>query len=228
MTNLNINIKSLPNNIEKFVISILNLKPPYCYGFINTLELNNVVIKTKNKFKNYENMITKKLIKSIRASFMRNFMMFNHKNLTINSKNIYSDYKNDIDVLDISKKYDISPLNIIRFIFDNKYSNKLTFLIKNTNLLNNYDLQQLNIAICNDTFALINQSTIHSESLLFENIVEKFLIKNNIKFKTQEQLVKEQTKLYGKPTITPDFLILSDLFINNIKINWIDAKNFYG
>ena len=41
-------------------------------------------------------------------------------------------------------------------------------------------------------------------------------------------LTEEQIKLYGKPINTPDFLILSDLFINDKKINWIDAKNFYG
>ena len=228
MTNLNIDIKSLPNNIEKFVISILNLKPPYCYGFINSLELNNVVIKTKNKFKNYENMITNKLIKSIRASFMRNFMMFNHKNLTINSKNIYSDYKNDIDVLDISKKYNVSPLNLLRDIFFKKYKEKLTKLILDKNSLSSYDLKQLNIAIKNDAYSLVNQDSILYESLKFEKKVEEFLKINNIKFKTQEQLVKEQIKLYNKPINTPDFYILSDLYINNNKINWIDAKNFYG
>ena len=35
-------------------------------------------------------------------------------------------------------------------------------------------------------------------------------------------------KKYNKAINTPDFLILSNLEINGIKINWIDAKNFYG
>ena len=54
------------------------------------------------------------------------------------------------------------------------------------------------------------------------------MIKNKVSFKTQDQLVKEQTEQYGRPIITPDFLILSDLEINGQKIKWIDAKNFYG
>ena len=41
-------------------------------------------------------------------------------------------------------------------------------------------------------------------------------------------LTIEQIEKYGKPINTPDFLILSDFYINNKKINWIDAKNFYG
>ena len=33
---------------------------------------------------------------------------------------------------------------------------------------------------------------------------------------------------FGKAINTPDFLITSEFIINNKKINWIDAKNFYG
>jgi hypothetical protein len=41
-------------------------------------------------------------------------------------------------------------------------------------------------------------------------------------------LAKEQMKNNNYPTNTPDFFILDDLNINGVKINWIDAKNFYG
>ena len=66
------------------------------------------------------------------------------------------------------------------------------------------------------------------ESVGFEKQIEHFLNKNSIKYITQEELVKEQIKKYGQPINTPDFLIKSDLYIGNYKINWIDAKNFYG
>ena len=52
--------------------------------------------------------------------------------------------------------------------------------------------------------------------------------KYKIKFKTEKILIKEQTEKYGRPILTPDFLILNELFINNKKINWIDAKNYFG
>ena len=47
-------------------------------------------------------------------------------------------------------------------------------------------------------------------------------------YKTQEQLTQEQKIKFGKATNTPDFLITSELIINSKKVNWIDAKNFYG
>ena len=45
---------------------------------------------------------------------------------------------------------------------------------------------------------------------------------------TSKKVLKEQIKTHGHPINTPDFLIKSDLYINNYKINWIDGKNFYG
>ena len=62
----------------------------------------------------------------------------------------------------------------------------------------------------------------------FEIKLGKLLTRHGVRFKTQEELVEEQIKLYGKPINTPDFLILDDLRINGYKIGWIDAKNFYG
>ena len=115
----------------------------------------------------------------------------------------------------------------MRFIFKEKYNKKLTKLI-NSKIINEFDKNQLKKAISNDYYCLVNQDNILKQSMEFEKKIEKILIKNKIKFKTKEDLVKEQTELYGKPINSPDFLIESDLIINNIKINWIDAKNYYG
>jgi hypothetical protein len=84
------------------------------------------------------------------------------------------------------------------------------------------------LAIENDVYALIDQSQIQKDSEKFELDIKKILDQNNIKYKTQEELVVEQIKNHGMPINTPDFLIKSDLYINGRKINWIDAKNFYG
>ena len=66
------------------------------------------------------------------------------------------------------------------------------------------------------------------EATKFEKKIEDYLIKNNIKYKTQEMLSEEQIKKFGQPISTPDFYIIDDLYINDKKIKWIDAKNFYG
>ena len=57
---------------------------------------------------------------------------------------------------------------------------------------------------------------------------ENFLIKSKIKYKTQDDLAREQKEKYGHAISTPDFYIIDDLYINNVKIKWIDAKNFFG
>jgi len=220
------NSKPIKNEIEKYIINLLNKKPYECYAEISDTELEMILTKTINKFVNTN--INKKIILSIRSSYIKNHMIIKFGNIDKNNKNILFDYNNKINVLQISSKYDVSPLNIIRFVFKNKYSNKLTYLINNKNLIDKYDITQLNIAIDNDVYALIDNSKILTESINFELDIQNKLDKLNIKYKTQNQLSDEQTKLYGMPINTPDFYILSNLYIKNYKINWIDAKNYYG
>jgi len=55
-------------------------------------------------------------------------------------------------------------------------------------------------------------------------VSEKVIDKINILEATKLAMKKAIKKLKRKP----DFLILDDLWINGQKINWIDAKNFYG
>ncbi len=225
---LNINSEGLPNKIEKYVISKMNLKAPMCYGNMKEGELNKIYQNTQETFPNYKDEINKNIILSMRSSWVKNHMITKHKNLYINSKNILKDYKNNKDVLEISENYDVSPLNILRFVFDKIYHKKLTKIILNQEQLEEHDREQLNEAINNDAYALINHSKILNESLEFEDMIKKILDSMKITYKTQEELVNEQTKIYGRPINTPDFQIKSDLFINDLKINWIDAKNFYG
>jgi hypothetical protein len=214
----------LSNEIEQYIIKLLDKKPYQCYTRIENNEVDYIHDKILQKF---NININKNIILSIRASYVKNHMINNHKNINYNKKKIIMDY-NNINILEISTKYDVSPLNLIRFIFKQKYSKKLTYLIKHTNILTKYDLSQLNLAIDNDIYALIDNNVVLTESINYELDIQNFLDKHNIKYNTQDQLVEEQTKLYGRPISTPDFLIKSNLFIDNKKINWVDAKNYYG
>jgi hypothetical protein len=69
----------------------------------------------------------------------------------------------------------------------------------------------------------------------YELEVERLLRRTDIQFKTQENLVKEQTELYGRPIITPDFLFLEPVMVivthpdgsvTDHRVNWIDVKNY--
>jgi predicted component of type VI protein secretion system len=81
-----------------------------------------------------------------------------------------------MNILELTKKYDISPLNLLRTIFKNKYNNDIISLYKNPKLLDDNDKEQLNIAIANDIYALINQDTIQNDAILFENNIQQNLI----------------------------------------------------
>ena len=221
---ININIKNIiPDEIEKIIIKKINKNPPDCYGKITDNELDNI---NKNIFDNYKININKHIIASIKSSYMKNVIIKNHYNLNKNSKLILYDYPN-YGILYLSTKYNLSPMTIIRFIFDQLYHKKIKELLLN-NKLSSFDKEQYYIAEQNDIYVTLNQNDQSEQSIIFEKQIEQFLIKNSIDYKTQDQLTQEQIIKYGKAINTPDFLITSELIINSKKVNWIDAKNFYG
>lgn len=223
-----IKINSFDWKIEKFICKNINLKPPESYAKINKYKLDELYFMIINKFSLLNNELLKEIILSINANNMRNYILNNHSRIIKLQNKIINDYNNNPNILDLVKLYDGSPLNLLRIIFFKKYKVKMTNIIKNLSILSPIDKTQLDIAIANDAYALVNQDEILKNSIDFEKKIENILIKKNIKFKTQEELANEQKKLEGFVSNTPDFLILDEFYINGIKINWIDAKNFYG
>jgi hypothetical protein len=220
---MNINIKLLniiPDNIEKYVVSKILFN-----NFGKILDSDLIIIQ-KKILKRYNKSINKHIIGSIKSTYMKESIMKHHHRLFKYSNYILNNYKLN-NILILSKKFNLSPMTIIRFVLEKSYGKKLKQLIDN-NLLESYDKTQYEIASQNDIYANLDQINVSIESLRFEKLIEDYLIKNNIKYYTQEDLTIEQTKKYGHAINTPDFLIKSDLTINNHKINWIDAKNFYG
>lgn len=236
MTKLNfdykIEINPLDNTVEKYICSKLDLTPYKSYAPMSEKEIKYLFEKIINKFKNSSSNIpeyfNEKIILSIRANLMREHMIKTHRKLLKQKINIIRDYDNQMDILNLSTKYDGSPLNLLRIIFINKYKKKLTQIIVKNKILDQRDREQLDIAISNDLYALINQNEILKKSSDFELKIQNILDSLGIRYKTQEDLAKEQIKKSNVATNTPDFLILDNLIINGIKINWIDAKNFYG
>ena len=226
MTKINININHISYDLEIKLANALLIKGNY--KKLNTRQID--------KLKRY--IIKKKLrlqiedILSIRSSYMTMKIMKNSNRLKNSINKIYKLYGKNISLKELSKKYDLPPIPLIKnILYKKKYSKDIVksfFHGKNLNKLNNFDSKQLIFAIENDIFNKVVQTSQIENSENFEIEVGNFLKKHNIKFKTQDDLVKEQNEKYGRPVNTPDFLILSDFYINNKKINWIDAKNFYG
>jgi hypothetical protein len=226
------------NNIEKYIIDCIK-KQKHSIDFFSLVDdkFCDVIYKgIKNKF----NIILKhqcQLINSIKSAFVKSIIISNNHRLIENRKKIKDIYINneknfnnkinyENPVKYISETYTLSPLNIMRFIIKTKYSQKLTKI--NKKKLSKFDNKMIDYSIECDKYALIDGSKIMKDALQFEKDIEKILIKLKIKFKTQDELAEEQIKEFGKAINTPDFLILSEFYVNKIKINWIDAKKFYG
>lgn len=224
--------KSLPYKIERKILKHAMIKGDY-----NKLSqkhedfLNNKIIKYNKK---YNINLTIDIIRSIRSANIKDKIIKSHHTLLNNANTIYNEYKTEsMSILDLSKKYDYSPMSIFRAMLKIKGLNKLQIkqILKNptiSNSISKRDYAQLELATKNDYFVTINQSNQLKKATEFEEKIASFLDSHDIKYKTQEELSEQQIKLHGKPINTPDFLIIDNLFINNKQIKWIDAKNFYG
>lgn len=166
------------------------------------------------------------IIISYRNQLLKEKVIKDHYKIINNIQNIIKDYENK-DIIEISKKYNFSPMSIIRIIIKNKYpSYKLS--LKNLNELNKYDKEQVLLAEENDTVANLNQGDQQLKSEKYEEKIKHFLDNKKIKYKTQEELVTEQKNDKGYAYATPDFLLKEKIVINDYIVNWIEVKNFYG
>lgn len=225
MTRLNIKINTISYKLEKKLAKAVIIKGNY----------KKLTDKQLDKLNNYINIkklnISLEDVLSIRSSYMTIKIIKDSDRLKLLINKISKLYKKGIKLSWISKKYDLSPILMLKNILSSRYSKekiKDFFYGKHLDKLSEFDLEQLNFAKENDIFNKVDQTEQINNSKNFELEIQNFLVKNKIKFKTQNELTKEQIKKYGKAVNTPDFLILSDFYINDKKINWIDAKNFYG
>lgn len=219
---VNIILHKLGHNIEKQVYKKIYKKKHF----------KKIGKKYKNILLEQYPTISIKTIHSIRSEYTKNLIIKQHHIISNNIANIAKKY-NSNNILELSKSYNFPPVMLLKMIFiHQKYTkNDINdaFLNVQKNILNlqQNDLKQMQIAIKNDCFSLIDTKKQLEQSLLFEKRIEKILKKHNIAYKTQEELSEEQMKVYGRAISTPDFLLESDLYVNNVKINWIDAKNYY-
>ena len=222
MAKLNIEISPISFELEKKLSKYIIISGNY--RELNDKHLNLINKYIKNKPINVNTIL------SMRSAYMNIKNINNHSRIKNNANKFLKLYKKGISISEISTEYDLSPMGILRKIFEqmnySKEKIKNMFLVSDN--LNEFDAKQIKFVKKYDIFNKLDQSNQAKRSEEFELLIEDFLIKNNVQYKTQNQLSDEQIRDFGRPINTPDFLIQSDLFINHKKINWIDAKNFYG
>jgi len=192
---------------------------------LTILEKINSVYKTNITVKQYISI--RSVV--IKQKIIKNYHILNHK-----ISKITKEYNDKIDIMDLSVKYDFPPVNLlkniflqngldaikIRQIFKNKYDPKL--------FLSERDLIQYNCAEKNDANSVSNQIITAKFAMNNELLVVNFFKKIGIICMTQDELASEQIKEYGKVIITPDILFIDPVYINNVRVHWIDYKNYVG
>lgn len=161
--------------------------------------------------------ICKYIASSIIIAYTKDKIMYNYRNLLL-KKNLVEQFERHKSIMHLSRKYDNSPMTIMRVILKRKYD----MLKHPSKYLQGYYLEQFNIANDNDIYATTNQDEQLRKSLEYEKHVKNILDKNGVSYLTQDELQEKGYKL------TPDFLIKGDFKIDGKQIKWIDAKNFFG
>lgn len=133
------------------------------------------------------------------------------------------------DIHHIAHDYDFAPLNMLRSIFMQTYSEDVVRSVFNggpLDRLTRRDQKQFKLASAHDSESTITATEVLTRALDAENkFVESLL---HIAHKTQDTLAEEQKEKYGRAINTPDILFLEPVFINGQRVNWIDYKDYVG
>ena len=140
-------------------------------------------------------------------------------------------YDSGESVIALSKRFDAPPVNTFRAILTGRGWTKTRIkdtLNKNPSKLNQRDREQFELAESVDRVSSVNQTETQNAAEVFEEILCDHFSSLGIRFRRQEELLREQTKEEGRAIITPDLLLIDDVRINGIPCAWIDAKHFFG
>ena len=177
--------------------------------------------------------MTMSQIISLRSALLQQKTMFRHQALQRDKRKVYKLYEEGENVVDLSKKKDYPPMSLFRTILAEKgYSRnqiKKCFGDPKRHFNEREQIEYINARAAD--CAMPDTKTdqlIKSYATVFEDIVGEWLTGRGIAFVQEEQLAKEQQQEFGKPILTPDFLLLDDLKINGESVSWIDCKAYYG
>jgi hypothetical protein len=235
-----IKIHPFNSSIEKYIKDLIISDADNDYNDMSDIKVDSIMKILKKKYKllfiNLKKSYIKTVIKSIRHSYINEKIMVRHKKLVESVKNLYELFSSNGNIISLSKTYDFAPLMIVRQILKYLGFNKETIksLLKDPTKITDKSLLSLRDEIIFiqknelDVFSQIDKTQSEKNAIDFENQLGTLLTNASIKYKTQEELSKIQIAKYGHAVNTPDFLIKSDFVLNGKRINWIDAKNFYG
>ena len=147
-----------------------------------------------------------------------------------NANQLRRRYDKGEGVLTLSQRFDAPPVNTFRAILSGRgwSKNRIKETLKNPKRLNERDREEFSKAEEADKVSSVNQADTHTAAEVFEDILCAHFDFLDIRFRKQEDLLREQKQSEGRAVLTPDLLLLDDVRINGVPCAWIDAKHFYG
>lgn len=194
------------------------------YGPLDTKQMRHI----ESYVKSTEMSLSQAL--SLRSALLQQKAMYRCGSLRRQAEKVYNQYRAGHTVLQLAKKTDQPPMNVFRVILQEmKWSKEqIKKALRDPKRFQNRERNEFLAAESMDLVSMVNQSEIHDYSDQFEDLLSDWLTQKEIRFVRQSQLEAEQKKEFGKAIVTPDFLILDQLFIDGTPCHWIDCKAFYG
>ncbi len=168
---------------------------------------------------------------SLRSALNQEKSVYSYSKLMHRANEISRRYNAGESIVALSKRFDAPPVNTFRAVLTGRGWTKNRIketLNKNPSRLNKRDREQFELAESVDRVSSVNQTETQNAAEVFEVILCDYFSSVGVRFRRQEDLLKEQKVKEGRAIITPDLLLLDDVRINDIPCAWIDAKHFFG
>ena len=195
------------------------------FGFLPEERVQEIAVKLDGM------PITLEQALSLRAALNQEKSVYSHSKLMRRSNELSRRYDSGESVIALSKRFDAPPVNTFRAILTGRGWTKTRIkdtLNKNPSKLNKRDREQFELAESVDRVSSVNQTETQTAAEVFEEILCSYFESVGVRFRRQEELLREQTKQEGRAILTPDLLLLDDVRINGVPCAWIDAKQFFG
>ena len=213
---------AVPKNIQKKVGNIV-CKPGE-FGFLPEERVDEI----RGQIDHLPITIEQAL--SLRGALNQEKSVHSHGRLMRNANQLRRRYDNGEGVLTLSQRFDAPPVNTFRAILTGRgwSKNRIKETLKNPKRMNDRDQEEFSKAEEADKVSSVNQSDTQTAAEVFEDILCEYFDFLGIRFRRQEDLLREQKESEGRAVVTPDLLFLDDVRINGVPCAWIDAKHFYG
>ncbi len=220
---MNWKLSPVPKNIEREVHDIVCR--PGEFGYLDDERVDEIAELLGDRPISLEQAL------SLRAALNQEKAVFSHGRLQRRAREMSRKYEGGESVLSLSKRYDFPPVNLFRAILSarNWSKNRIKETLREPEKkLKERDLVEFRKAEAEDRVTHVNQAETHHAADLFEKVLCDHFTANDVRFRTQTELLKEQVQSEGRPVRTPDLLMLDHVEINGVPVAWIDAKHFYG